>query len=93
MEVETQPVAPTARLRTNPTKCLSVFMATLRAVLSVRGVMTMGLVRLLFFFRSRWRLLLEPPPTFGGFAGQGGLLFERDPDAGDRRLLGLGGGR
>lgn len=47
----------------------------------------------LLLFLSRWRLLLEPPPTLGGLAGQGRILFERDPDAGDRRLLGIGGGR
>jgi hypothetical protein len=51
------------------------------------------LLWILFFFLSRWRLLLEPPPTLGGLAGKGRILFERDPDAGDRSRLRIGGGR
>jgi hypothetical protein len=92
MDVETQPVAPMARPRTSPTKRFSVLLATLRAVLSVRGIMARVLVWLLFAL-CRWRLLLEPPPPLGGLTGKGRVLFERDPDAGDRSRLRLGGGR
>jgi hypothetical protein len=51
------------------------------------------MARVLLWILFRWRLLLEPTPPLGGFTGKGRILFERDPDAGDRGCLRIGGGR